>query len=90
MSLKWGLCLHRRLPLATATNQKCNPDSFQRALLSIAGKDNQNSTYYFSRECRESAIKGGLQSGGINTKALTDDKQNPIIAKFCPQVRAVI
>ncbi|KAI0552995.1 heterokaryon incompatibility protein-domain-containing protein [Xylaria curta] len=66
------------------------PDSFWRTLVGDRGKDNQNPPYYFSRACRESAIKGGLRSGGINTKALIDNEQNSIIAEFCRRVQAVI
>ncbi|KAI1742244.1 HET-domain-containing protein [Xylaria scruposa] len=66
------------------------PDGFWRTLVGDRGKDNQNPPYYFSRACRESAIKGGLRSGGINTKALIDNEQNSIIAEFCRRVQAVI
>ncbi|KAI0191533.1 heterokaryon incompatibility protein-domain-containing protein [Xylaria flabelliformis] len=66
------------------------PDSFWRTLVGDRGKNNQNPPYYFSRACRESAIKGGLRSGGINTKALIDNEQNSIIAEFCRRVQAVI
>ncbi|KAI0193851.1 heterokaryon incompatibility protein-domain-containing protein [Astrocystis sublimbata] len=66
------------------------PDSFWRTLVGDRGKDNQNPPYYFARACRESAIKGGLRSGGINTRALIDNEQNSIIAEFCRRAQAVI
>ncbi|GAW17406.1 hypothetical protein ANO14919_068630 [Xylariales sp. No.14919] len=69
---------------------KYPPDSFWRTLVGDRGKDNRNAPYYFSRACRESAIKGGLRSGGINTKALIDNEQNSIIAEFCRRVQAVV
>ncbi|KAI0112457.1 heterokaryon incompatibility protein-domain-containing protein [Nemania sp. FL0031] len=66
------------------------PDSFWRTLVADRGKDNRNPPYYFARACRESALKGGLRSGGINTKLLIDNERNSIIAEFCRRVQAVI
>ncbi|KAI2471516.1 heterokaryon incompatibility protein-domain-containing protein [Annulohypoxylon bovei var. microspora] len=70
---------------------KCNPpDEFWRTLVADRGKDNRNPPYYYARACRESAVKGGLRSGGINTAALINDERNSIIAEFCRRVQAVI
>ncbi|KAI1177465.1 heterokaryon incompatibility protein-domain-containing protein [Nemania sp. FL0916] len=66
------------------------PDSFWRTLVADRGRDNRNPPYYFARACRESAIKGGLRSGGINTKELVNNERNSIIAEFCRRVQAVI
>ncbi|XDG03560.1 hypothetical protein ABKA04_003175 [Annulohypoxylon sp. FPYF3050] len=66
------------------------PDEFWRTLVADRGKDNRNPPYYYVRACSESAIKGGLRSGGINTTALINDECNSIIAEFCRRVQAVI
>ncbi|KAI8630405.1 heterokaryon incompatibility protein-domain-containing protein, partial [Xylariaceae sp. FL1651] len=66
------------------------PDNFWRTLVADRGRDNRNPPYYFARACRESAIKGGLRSGGINTTALINNERNSIIAEFCRRVQAVI
>ncbi|KAI1088697.1 heterokaryon incompatibility protein-domain-containing protein [Rostrohypoxylon terebratum] len=66
------------------------PDEFWRTLVADRGKDNRNPPYYYARACSESAIKGGLRSGGINTTALINDERNSIIAEFCRRVQAVI
>ncbi|KAI0882629.1 heterokaryon incompatibility protein-domain-containing protein [Annulohypoxylon maeteangense] len=66
------------------------PDEFWRTLVADRGKDNKNPPYYYARACKESAIKGGLRSGGINTTALINDERNSIIAEFCRRVQAVI
>ncbi|KAI1383058.1 heterokaryon incompatibility protein-domain-containing protein [Hypoxylon trugodes] len=66
------------------------PDEFWRTLVADRGKDNRNPPYYYSRACRESAMKGGLRSGGINTIALINDERNSIISEFCRRVQAVI
>ncbi|KAI1778833.1 heterokaryon incompatibility protein-domain-containing protein [Hypoxylon cercidicola] len=66
------------------------PDEFWRTLVADRGKDNRNPPYYYARACRESAVKGGLRSGGINTSALINDERNSIIAEFCRRVQAVV
>lgn len=66
------------------------PDEFWRTLVADRGKDNRNPPYYYARACSESAIKGGLRGGGINTTALINDERNSIIAEFCRRVQGVI
>ncbi|XXH02239.1 hypothetical protein Hte_008607 [Hypoxylon texense] len=66
------------------------PDEFWRTLVADRGKDDRNPPYYYARACKESAAKGGLLSGGINTTALINDERNSIIAEFCRRVQAVV
>lgn len=66
------------------------PGELWRTLVADRGRDNRNPPYYYARACRESAIKGGIASGRIDTAALINNERNSIIAEFCRRVHAVI
>jgi hypothetical protein len=66
------------------------PEAFWRTLVADRGKDNRNPPYYYAKACKESFIKGGIQSGSVDTSALINNEQNSIIAEFCRRVQAVI
>ncbi|KAK7703391.1 hypothetical protein SLS64_009060 [Diaporthe eres] len=66
------------------------PGDFWRTLVADRGRDNRNPPYYYARACRESAVKGGIASGRIDTAALINNEQNSIVAEFCRRVHSVI
>lgn len=79
------------LDLAGWTNTTKNPPSeFWRTLVADRGRDNRNPPYYYATACRESAVKGGIKSGRIDTAALINNERNSIVAEFCRRVHAVI
>lgn len=66
------------------------PSDLWRTLVADRGPNNLNPPYYYARACRESAVKGGIASGRIDTAALINNERNSIVAEFCRRVHSVI
>ncbi|KAF2456965.1 heterokaryon incompatibility protein-domain-containing protein, partial [Lineolata rhizophorae] len=66
------------------------PDEFWRTLVADRGRDGRNPPVYYARACKESFLKGGLESGSVDTTKLIDNERCSIIAQFCRRVQAVI
>ncbi|KAL1878011.1 hypothetical protein Daus18300_002365 [Diaporthe australafricana] len=66
------------------------PGEFWRTLVADRGRDNREAPSYYSRACSESAVRGGLFSGRIDTTALIEHEQNFMVVEFCRRVHAVI
>lgn len=79
-----------RRPVKPGTELKDPPDELWRTLVADRGRHDRNPPYYYARACRETIIKGGLQSGAVDTSALIHNERNSIIAEFCRRVQSVI
>jgi hypothetical protein len=66
------------------------PPEFWRTLVADRGMYDRNPPYYYARACKETILKGGLQSGAVDTTALMYNERNSIVAEFCRRVQAVI
>jgi hypothetical protein len=66
------------------------PPEFWRTLVADRGMYDRNPPYYYARACKETIVKGGLQSGAVDTTALMYNERNSIVAEFCRRVQAVI
>lgn len=66
------------------------PDDFWRTLVADRGRDGRNPPVYYSRACKESFFKGGLQSGRVDTTDLINNERCSVVAQFCRRVQAVI
>lgn len=66
------------------------PIEFWRTLVAGRGRDNRNPPHYYATACRESAIRGGIASGSIDTAALINNERNSIVAEFCRRLQAAI
>ncbi|KAI9751699.1 MAG: hypothetical protein M1815_000952 [Lichina confinis] len=66
------------------------PDDFWRTIVADRGRDGRNPPVYYSRACKESFSKGGLQSGSVNTTDLINNERCSVVAQFCRRVQAVI
>lgn len=66
------------------------PEEFWRMLVADRGINARNPPSFYARACRESAAKGGLAGGTINTSDLIYNEQNSIVVQFCRRVQEVI
>jgi hypothetical protein len=66
------------------------PDEFWRTLVGDRGLYGRNPPVYYARACKESFIKGGLQSGSVSTSDLINNERCSVVAQFCRRVQAVI
>lgn len=66
------------------------PDEFWRTLVGDRGLYGRNPPVYYARACKESFLKGGLQSGSVNTSDLINNERCSVVAQFCRRVQAVI
>lgn len=66
------------------------PIEFWRTLVAGRGRANRNPPHYYATACRESAIRGGIASGSIDTGSLINNERNSIVAEFCRRLQAVI
>lgn len=66
------------------------PSAFWRTLVANRGRDNGSPPYYYAKACRESAIRGGIAGGRIDTAALINNERSPIVIEFCRRVHASI
>ena len=66
------------------------PEEFWRTLVADRGVNARNPPSFYARACKESAAKGGLAGGTINTSDLIYNEQNSIVVQFCRRVQEVI
>jgi len=66
------------------------PEEFWRTLVADRGKDERNPPMYYAKACKESIVKGGIQSGTVDTSNLINNERNSIVAQFCRRVQSVI
>lgn len=66
------------------------PDEFWRTLVGDRGLHGRNPPVYYARACKESFLKGGLQSGSVSTSDLINNERCSVVAQFCRRVQAVI
>lgn len=66
------------------------PEEFWRMLVADRGINARNPPSFYARACKESAAKGGLAGGTIQTSDLIHNEQNSIVVQFCRRVQEVI
>ena len=74
----------------THIEKKPPPDEFWRTLVADRGRDGRNPPVYYSRACQESFLKGGHESGSVNTTDLINNERCSVVAQFCRRVQSVI
>jgi len=74
----------------TQIEKRPPPDEFWRTLVADRGRDGRNPPVYYSRACQESFMKGGHESGSVNTTDLINNERCSVVAQFCRRVQSVI
>jgi hypothetical protein len=74
----------------THIDKRPPPDEFWRTLVADRGRDGRNPPVYYSRACQESFLKGGHESGSVNTTDLINNERCSVVAQFCRRVQSVI